>query len=172
MTRNEPSCKRWRLSARSKLTKLIRLRNALSLRLNAVAFDDDGESIAAAASAFEAFWTRFWCWITGDWGRFVRAPPSCTRSRPPIVPPGCLGVHLPNLFDARPPPPPPPPDLLDDISDLECTIPSLGPFTTRRATTGGTDRDQHGRPRWRDFASGIEAINRLRAIIEIPDRLK
>ena len=32
--------------------------------------------------------------------------------------------------------------------------------------------DEQGRPRWRDFASGIEAINRLRALIKIPDRLK
>ena len=32
--------------------------------------------------------------------------------------------------------------------------------------------DEQGRPRWRDFASGIEAIDRLRALIKIPDRLK
>ena len=32
--------------------------------------------------------------------------------------------------------------------------------------------DEQGHARWQDFASGIEAITRLRAIIKIPDRLK
>jgi len=32
--------------------------------------------------------------------------------------------------------------------------------------------DEQGRARWQDFQSGIDAIDRLRAIIKIPERLK
>ena len=97
------------IKCQKQIDEANRLRNALSERMNAAAFDHDGESIAAAASAFEPFWTRIWCWITGDWGRFVRKSAILYSQPSSNSPTGLFGDILPNLFDAR---------LLDDMSQL------------------------------------------------------
>ena len=151
------------------------LRNALSERMNAAAFDPDGESIAAAASAFELFWTRIWCWITGDWGRFVRKSAILYSQSSTICPGALLGDILRDVFDSHPTDASSksPRQLLEDMSQLRAYH-SLIRSVRNEENVHAADLicDEQGRPRWHDFASGIEAINCLRAIIAIPDRLK
>jgi very-short-patch-repair endonuclease len=128
-----------------------RLRDALSKRMSEMAFEAEGESIAVAASAFEPFWTRLWCRVTGEWGRFVRKAAT-------------LYLQLPSTN---------PNELLGDMSQLRAYH-SLTESVRKEENLHASDLiwDEHGGARWQDFTSGIEAINHLRALIKIPDRLK
>ena len=152
-----------------------RLRNALSERMKATAFDADGEPIAAAASEFEPFWVRMWSWITGDWSRFVQKSAILYSQPFPNNPSGRLGDILRDFFGIRAvgASSSNPRQLLADMSQLQ-TYHSLIRSVRHEENIYAADLicDEQGHPRWRDFASGIEAIDRLRAIIKIPDRLK
>lgn len=128
-----------------------RVRNDLSERMSEMAFDAEGESISAAASEYEQFWKRFWCRLMGRWGRFVRK--SAT-------------LYLqPAFANSR--------ELLEDMAQLRAYH-ALTKSVIGEEHLHAADLicDEQGRARWRDFTSGIEAIDRLRKIIKIPDRLK
>ena len=151
-----------------------RLRNATSERMKATAFDADGEPIAAAASEFEPFWVRMWSWITGDWSRFVQKSAILYSQPFPNNPGGRRGDILRDFFGIRGLVRPPAirGNCWPICPNCKPTTPSSGLFATKRTSTLDLICDEQGHPRWRDFASGIEAIDRLRALVKIPDRLK
>ena len=90
------------VNCQKQIDEANRLRDVLSKRMNPAAFDPDGESIAAAASAFESFWTCIWCWSTGDWGRFVQESAALYSQPPSVSPSRLLGDILRDVFDVRP----------------------------------------------------------------------
>ena len=151
-----------------------RLRNVLSERMNSAAFDLEGESIAAAASEFDSLGPRIWNCITGNWGRFVRKSATLYLQPSSNCPGTMLGDILRDVFTSRPGASSKSPRrLLEDMSRLRAYHALIRSVRTEESIHAAhLICDEQGRPRWPDFASGIDAISRLRTIIAIPDRLK
>ena len=152
-----------------------RLRTSLCKRMKAVAFESEGDALATAASAFEPVRTRIWLWITGEWRRFIEKATSLYLQPPSGDATRLLGDILRDLFHTHTPGTSTKSlgGVLGDMSQLRAYH-ALVQAVRNEEVAHAADLicDEHGHPRWQDFASGIEAISRLRVIMKIPDRLK
>jgi very-short-patch-repair endonuclease len=126
-------------------------RQSLSKRLASNAFGSEGAALAEAAIQFEPFWSRTWSRITGEWGRFARS---------------CAALYDGGL-------PQRPGDVFSDMQRLRQYHAHMRVLHEEEQThSADLLFDEQGRARWDDFAAGIDAIHRLRSIINISDRLK
>jgi very-short-patch-repair endonuclease len=127
------------------------LKTSLAGRVTGAAFTDEGRELAAAGERFHSAWRRFWGWLGGEWGRFqFRVKKLYTDQSPKSIS-----------------------ELFGDLAILR----SYHAARTRLTEISSPHRqhliiDRDGEIAWGGIFQGLSAIDKLKGIIRIPERLK